>query len=379
MKLQVVAAIIVNERGAVLCVKRGASKYASTAYKWEFPGGKQEPNETAEQCAVREVAEELNLKVEAVGLGPCVTHTYPEFSITLQAILCRLCEDVDALTLREHLEASWTLPDALWRHDFAEADQPITLWLRERYFGSQLRTTCFGRVCTFVSACTSTNDLCLQRAEAGAPEGTLVVGEVQSAGRGRLGREWLSEPGQGLLFSFLARPVLPPEMMVTLPLVAGIAMSLALRETGVDAGLKWPNDVLIGERKVCGILCEAHTSARGIEGIVIGVGVNVGAVPEAVAYRAVGLEHRLDRMNLLAKFLQHFEALYARWSKQGLAGLRDELDMLDAKKDKPIRVRLSKEPTEGIARGIREDGALLLEHPNGQIEALFCGEIAQWD
>ncbi len=379
MKLTVAAACIINPKGEVLCVKRGASKFASTAYKWEFPGGKLEPGETAEQAAVREIQEELGLAIEVLGLGPTVTHTYSEFDITLHTVLCAPIAEDAPITLHEHTDAAWVAADNLWQYDFAAADVPILLWLRERTFGRFLRTKTFGREVTFLNTCASTNDECLRRAEAGASEGLLIVAETQTAGRGRLGREWLSEPGQGLLFSLLARPTLPPEMMATLPLVAGLAVVSALRDNGFDAGLKWPNDVLIGDRKVCGILCEAHTSSRGIEGIVIGVGLNVGAVPEAVAYRAIGLDARLDRLDLLARILKVFEGLYARWSQGGLSALRAELDAFDAKKDKPIRVRLSATPTDGIARGIRNDGALLLELPNGTTEALFAGEIAQWD
>ncbi len=379
MELKVAAACIVNAKGEVLCVKRGASKFASTAYKWEFPGGKIELGETAEQAAVREVSEELGLQVQVLGLGPVVSHTYPEFHITLEAVLCAPEDDAALITLHEHTDAAWVAADKLWQYDFAAADMPILLWFRERTFGRFLRTETFGREAIFLKDCASTNDECLRRAEAGAAEGLLMVAETQSAGRGRLGREWLSEPGQGLLFSFLARPSLPPEVMATLPLVAGLAVTMALRDLGFAAGLKWPNDVLLDERKVCGILCEAQTSSRGIEGIVVGIGLNVGAVPEAVAYRAVGLEHRLDRLELLARILKTFEALYARWLQGGLAALRAELDSFDAKKDKPIRVRLSQTPTDGIARGIRDDGALLIEYPNGEHDALFAGEIAQWD
>ncbi|MBO7181295.1 MAG: (deoxy)nucleoside triphosphate pyrophosphohydrolase [Kiritimatiellae bacterium] len=88
MHLNVAAALILNEAGEVLCVKRGASKFQSTAFKWEFPGGKIEANETAAQAAVREIKEELGITIEAIADAPCVEHTYPEFSITLQGVLC---------------------------------------------------------------------------------------------------------------------------------------------------------------------------------------------------------------------------------------------------------------------------------------------------
>ena len=377
MHLNVAAALILNEAGEVLCVKRGASKFASTAFKWEFPGGKIEADETPAQTVVREVAEELGIAIEAIADGPVVEHTYPEFSITLHGILC-VQVDGEKPILREHTDLTFCAPDCLWSLEFAEADRPFLRFLREKAFGSALKTQVFGRTPHFLDACVSTNDELLRLAEAGAPEGTVVVSEVQSGGKGRLGRSWLAEPGQGLLFSFLVRPALPPEIAATVPLVAGLAVTLALRDLGYAAGLKWPNDVLIDERKVCGILCEAQTSARGIEGIVIGVGINTGAVPEAVAYRAVSV-NRVDRLDLLAKVLKTFEDLHAIWVQHGLKALRAELDLCDCKAGKPITVKLSDTPTEGLSRGIRDDGALLLETADGVVTPIVCGEIVQWD
>ena len=107
------------------------------------------------------------------------------------------------------------------------------------------------------------------------------------------------------------------------------------------------------------------------------MGVNTGAVPEALAHRAIGLGG-LDRLCLLADLCAAFETLYARWAAGGLPALRPELDALDCKRGRPIRVRPAGGDIEGLARGIRDDGALLLER-NGQTEAILCGEIAQWD
>lgn len=378
MELTVAAAMIVDVRGAVLCVRRGAKGFPSTAEKWEFPGGKLEPGETASQAAVREVREELGLDVEALAETPPVRHVYPEFSITLHGVLCApLGEGSPTPTLREHTDFAWTLPDQLWRHDFATADTALLIQLRERFFGSRLRTQTFGRAARFLPESASTNTDALAWAEAGAPEGALVVAERQTAGRGRLGRTWETAPGQCLTFSLLARPKAPPEVAATLPLVAGLAVAEALRARGFEAGLKWPNDVLIGERKVCGILCEAQTSARGIEGIVVGIGVNAGTVPEALAHRAVGLGG-VDRLCLLAEICAAFEALYARWATGGLRALRAELDTLDYKRGKTIRVRPAAGEIAGVALGIRDDGALLLQRGDG-VEPILCGEIAQWD
>jgi BirA family biotin operon repressor/biotin-[acetyl-CoA-carboxylase] ligase len=360
-------------------VKRGASKFASTAFRWEFPGGKIDLGETPAQAAIREIKEELCLSVRALADGPIVDHLYPEFSITLHAILCTPISPEDMPQLQEHIDSCWLPADHLWSLDFAAADRPILAWLRERTFGSYLRTNIFGRSVTFLEHCSSTNDLLLARAEAGACEGTLIVSEYQNAGRGRMGRTWLSEPGQGLLFSFLVRPTLPPDEAATVTLVAGLAVTLALREWKIPAGLKWPNDVLLEEKKLCGILCEAQSSTKGIEGIVIGVGINTGCVPDAVAYRATSPTQTFDRLKLLAHILSVFENLYTRWLKGGLKSLRAELDACDVKRGKLISIKLSETPTEGIAMGIDDHGALLMLQANGEITAFHCGEILQWD
>jgi BirA family biotin operon repressor/biotin-[acetyl-CoA-carboxylase] ligase len=125
----------------------------------------------------------------------------------------------------------------------------------------------------------STNATALAWARDGAPEWTLVAAGHQTAGRGRLGRTWESRPGEALLFSLILRPELPPEEAVLLTLLAGAAMAMACREKGVEVRCKWPNDLLLGDAKVGGILTEAAVSEGRIEHVVVGVGVNLGEAP----------------------------------------------------------------------------------------------------
>ena len=158
MELTVAAAMIVDGTGAVLCVRRGAKGFPSTANKWEFPGGKLEPGETPAQTAVREVREELGLEVEALAETPPVRHVYPEFAITLHGVLCApLGGGSPTPALREHAAFAWTLPDQLWRHDFAAADTALLCGLRERFFGARLRAATFGRHARFLPESASTN------------------------------------------------------------------------------------------------------------------------------------------------------------------------------------------------------------------------------
>src|SRR5215472_16671402 len=158
----------------------------------------------------------------------------------------------------------------------------------------------------------STNADVLALAQAGEPEGLVLVAETQTAGRGRLGREWISEPGAALTFSFLLRPA--PVAQANwgwLPLLAGVAVASAIRSvTAVPAALKWPNDVLVGDRKLGGILAERVRAA-----VVVGIGLNItgGApVPAATSLQAQGAGPT-DRTALLAAILASLEDWYSRW------------------------------------------------------------------
>jgi BirA family biotin operon repressor/biotin-[acetyl-CoA-carboxylase] ligase len=165
----------------------------------------------------------------------------------------------------------------------------------------------------------STNADLLAQAAGGAPEGTVLAAETQTAGRGRMGRSWLSPPGAALMFSVLLRPTaVPPARRGWLPLLAGVAIASGLRgQTGLDVGLKWPNDVLIGGGKLAGILAEQSADA-----IVAGAGINVSTrrselpVETATSLLLAGAPD-LRRDRLLSAVLAEFERLYLAWSGSG--------------------------------------------------------------
>ena len=233
----------------------------------------------------------------------------------------------------------------------------------------------------------STNADLLARAAAGEPEGAVLVAEQQDAGRGRLGRAWVSPPRAALTFSVLLRPAAVPRALLgSLPLLAGVAVAAAVRDVAaVDAQLKWPNDVLVGPAKLGGILADAAGDA-----VVIGIGLNVstgpaelpppgpGALP-ATSLRLQGSPD-LDRDRLLAGILAGLERRYRTWSQvlgdSERSGLRAEYTGLCATLGRRVRVELpGGRLLDGLAAGLDADGRLLVSMPPGADLPVAAGDI----
>ncbi|MEO5347877.1 MAG: biotin--[acetyl-CoA-carboxylase] ligase [Magnetococcus sp. YQC-9] len=177
----------------------------------------------------------------------------------------------------------------------------------------------------------STNREAMELARAGAAEGTVVVADAQSRGRGRLGRNWASPPGENLYFSLILRPEMAVAHAPRLTLLAGLATLDAVWEAGVgEARLKWPNDILVNGRKLAGILTEMASEGECLRHVVVGVGVNVNGraetFPDDVAARAVTmadiLQNRIDRGKLLARLLSAWEEWYRLLSREGFLPIR---------------------------------------------------------
>jgi len=205
---------------------------------------------------------------------------------------------------------------------------------------------------------TSTNAVVADRARAGEPAGLVVVAEQQTAGRGRLDRTWTSPPRAGLTFSVLLRPELEPARRGWLPLLSGLAVVRALREqTGVDAVLKWPNDVLIDGRKVCGLLAEAVLPGA----VVVGIGLNVTTRPaelpdaQATSLQLAGAT-TTDRDTVLRALLRQLTAVLGDVDA-GLAGYRALCSTLG----RQVRVVLPTGTVEGRAEAVDDDGRLVVD------------------
>lgn len=231
----------------------------------------------------------------------------------------------------------------------------------------------------------STNDVAWDLARDGAAEGTLVVADVQTGGRGRLGRKWDSPGGVGLWFSLVLRPDIEARRSCLIPLIGALGVAYALRGAyGIQAAVKWPNDVVVGPRKICGILAESELRAGRTGFIVMGVGVNVlqgrddfgpdlGCTATSVRLET-GREVR--RAEALAEVLLAVEERYLRFRAEGFGQLRKQLLVLSPLIGKCTKVRTGRREVEGTALDIDENGALILRTDSGHLLTIVAGDVA---
>lgn len=249
---------------------------------------------------------------------------------------------------------------------------------------SRLDTRWAGHPVTCYDVAASTNLQAKIDAENGAGHGTLVVADMQTAGRGRRGRAWSSPPGTNVYFSLILKPEIAPDLASMLTPVMGLAVAEGIRRTcGAKAMIKWPNDVVVGGKKVCGILAEMSVERDFIHYIVIGVGINVGLqeFPEDVAATAGCLQgacgKKVSRAELVANVMRIFEECYDIFKGKGnLSGLLERYERLLVNCGREVRILDPKGEFQGIARGINELGELLVEQTDGSLQNVYAGEVS---
>lgn len=246
-----------------------------------------------------------------------------------------------------------------------------------------LDTAWAGRPCVYLDSVDSTNIAAKQLAAQGAPNGTLVVAGEQTAGRGRRGRAWENARDENIMMTLLVRPRLPGELLPQLSLVCAIAVARGIEQvTGLTARIKWPNDVVVQGKKVCGMLLEMTAKDGGIDSVAAGVGVNVHqrVFPEAFAHTASSLDvlgaARYSRAQIIRAFLRAFEARCGMLERGETGALMDEYRALSATLGSEVRVIGLDGEFTGRAVDMDETGALVVQLPTGERRTVLAGDVS---
>ena len=252
--------------------------------------------------------------------------------------------------------------------------------------GTYLRTEVIGRVLEYYGEVGSSNDVAFEMAVKGSPEGTVVIADSQTKGRGRLQRKWISPPGMNLYVSIILRPEIPSNNAPLLTLITSIALSETIRDYGADPRIKWPNDLLINRKKVAGILTQMQPKGDVVDFVVIGVGVNLnmsrqiirdemGEIGEIATSILEATGGTVDRAQFAASFLMALEHWYFLFKKEGSGYILNEWKKRWGELNKRIQVRLNGKVIEGIAFGVDDAGHLLLRKDDGSVERIIAGDV----
>ena len=249
----------------------------------------------------------------------------------------------------------------------------------------RLKGSLFGKRVFHFFKTDSTNRVAMELGFSGEPEGTVVLAEEQTAGRGRAGRTWHSERGTGLYFTLLLRPKLAPAQAPLLTMLAGISAHAAIeKQTGLVSQLKWPNDLLLNGKKVGGILTEMHAEPSAVRFVIVGIGINVNQekFPSELASIATSLRKesgkRNYRLELLVRLLTQFESDYNRFLREGAGFVVERFkNVSDFAQGRRVRVDTGAESYVGTTAGLSPDGLLLVERDNGTVTTLIAGDVSE--
>ena len=256
--------------------------------------------------------------------------------------------------------------------------------LNEAEIRSRMTTKWAGRELHYLESTGSTNLDAKRLLEEGAKDGVLVVAGEQTKGRGRRGRSWQSPSDANIYMTLGLRPELKPELAPMITLVDALAVAASVEEVcNLEVKIKWPNDVIIDGKKICGILTEMSTETGFIQYVVIGTGINVNETefPEELADKATSLRLEkgeiLLRAPIVAKCMEYFEIYYERFLQTGdLSLLLPDYEKRLVNMGKRVTVLDPQNEFEGIARGIDKMGELLVEKEDGTIEPVYAGEVS---
>ncbi len=242
-----------------------------------------------------------------------------------------------------------------------------------------LKTKFLGKKIYYYETIGSTNDRAYELAEEGAPEGTIVVAEEQTKGKGRMGRKW-SSPKGGIYLSLILRPKLVPTEISKLTLVAAVSVAQTIRQaTGLSALIKWPNDILIDKNKLCGILTELKAEQDQTSFVILGVGINVNTKSSLLPKNATSISKELGRdfskVDLARMLLKSIEDHYILFKENKFRDIINEWRNLSAMLGSRVKIMDKARTIEGQARDIDEGGALVVRLDTGFNERILAGDV----
>lgn len=249
----------------------------------------------------------------------------------------------------------------------------------------QLRTSLFGKRIHHFFKAGSTNAIAFDLGRAGEPEGTVVLAEEQSAGRGRSGRSWHSEKTAGIYVTVLLRPAISPLVAPLITLLAGLAVrETVMEETDLAPDLRWPNDLLLAGKKFCGILTEMHAETDRVRFVVVGIGIDVNHVrmPEQLSGIATSLRivtaRTHSRLRLLVRLLRNLETYYNRFLTEGPEAIVARFTEVSSfARGKRVRIATAAETYTGITDGLEPNGLLRVRRDDGRVAVVISGDVSE--
>ena len=249
----------------------------------------------------------------------------------------------------------------------------------------RLKGSLFGKRIYHFFKTDSTNRVALELGHAGEPEGAVVLAEEQTAGRGRAGRTWSSERAAGVYVTLLLRPKLAPVQAPLLTMMAGLSAHAAVEAvTGLAVDLKWPNDLIIGGKKVGGILTEMHAEPGQVRFVIVGMGLNVNQEKFPGELASIATSLRLEtgkpqsRLELLVRLLREFESDYNRMSREGAGSVVKRFEVISSyAHGKRVRVTNGTESYLGTTAGLGPEGLLQVERDDGRVVTVIAGDVAE--
>ncbi len=247
---------------------------------------------------------------------------------------------------------------------------------------SKLQTSYMGKKIYFFKEVSSTNVVARELANEGAPEGTIIIAESQRSGKASRGKKWIS-PSGGVWMTMILRPEVEPNKAPQLTLVTGVAVAETLiQECGLDVEIKWPNDILIGDKKVCGILTEVNADVDNVEYVLVGVGIDLNVdldiFPPELRGSTTSLQAELEReirgAELIQKFLQNFENNYNEFKAGNFHDILNKWRKLSKTIGKYVELHKKGGIIRGEAVGISKNGILILEMDDGTLRKIISGE-----